>query len=110
VAIQVNLDVDQGATFSTTISITGDNGEAANLSGYTANAQMRKSYSTSTYIAFTTSIDGANGIISLTMPSATTANTTAGRYVYDVKMTETSSSTVTRVVEGIVTVTPNVTR
>jgi hypothetical protein len=44
------------------------------------------------------------------MPSATTANTTAGRYVYDVKMTETSSSTVTRVVEGIVTVTPNVTR
>lgn len=109
-SIQVNLDVDKGATFSATITITDDNNEAANLSGYTANAQMRKSYYSSTSIDFNTSIDSSNGIITLSMPAARTSNITAGRYVYDVEISETQLNTITRVVEGIVTVSPNVTR
>jgi len=55
-------------------------------------------------------LGGANGTVLLTMSSNTTANIAAGRYVYDVEITGGEANTVTRVVEGIVTVTPNVTR
>jgi hypothetical protein len=43
------------------------------------------------------------------MSSAVTANISPGRYVYDVKMMDTSNVTV-RIMEGIVTVTPQVSR
>jgi hypothetical protein len=43
------------------------------------------------------------------MTSANTSNLTPGRYVYDVIITS-SANVVTRVVEGIVTVLPSVTR
>ena len=42
--------------------------------------------------------------------SANTANLRAGRYVFDVEMNDTANSTITRVIEGIATVMPNVTR
>ena len=37
------LTLEQGATFSTTINVEDTNGAAVNLSGYTANSQIRKS-------------------------------------------------------------------
>jgi hypothetical protein len=43
------------------------------------------------------------------MTAANTASLTPGRYVYDVIITS-SANVVTRVVEGIVTVLPSVTR
>jgi hypothetical protein len=43
------------------------------------------------------------------MPSATTANLTPGRYVYDVLLTS-STGVKTRVIEGIITIMPSVTR
>jgi hypothetical protein len=45
----------------------------------------------------------------MSLNSAVTANIRAGRYLYDVKMTDTDNIT-TRVVEGILTVTPQVSR
>ena len=43
------------------------------------------------------------------MNAATSANVVYGRYVYDCELTS-SGNTVSRLVEGIVTVTPQVTR
>jgi hypothetical protein len=43
------------------------------------------------------------------MNAVTSANVTPGRYVYDCELTS-SSNVVSRLVEGIVTVTPQVTR
>ena len=43
------------------------------------------------------------------MNSATTANIKAGRYLYDVRMVDTSN-VVTRVIEGIITIYPQVTK
>ncbi len=104
------LVIEQGATFSTTINVEDTGGEAVNLYAYTANSQMRKSYYSTTAHTITASVTGtANGEITLSMPAANTSSLTAGRYVYDVKITS-PSSVVTRVVEGIVTVLPSVTR
>jgi hypothetical protein len=106
-AVKANITIDQGTDFSTSIDVTDDNGDPTDLSGYTGAAQMRKHYTSSNSYSFSVAV--ANGSVTLTMNSATTANITSGRYVYDCELTS-GSNTVTRLVEGIVTVTPQVTR
>jgi archaellum component FlaF (FlaF/FlaG flagellin family) len=102
--------IEQGATFNTTLNVEDSSGTAINLYAYTANSQMRKSYYSSTAYTITSDVTGtANGEITLSMSAANTSLLTAGRYVYDVKITS-PGSVVTRVIEGIVTVLPSVTR
>lgn len=108
-AIKANLIIDQGTDYSTSVLLQNDTGEAVNLSGYVANAQLRKTYSSSNAHTFTTQVDTATGSIILSMTDTQTANINPGRYVYDVYVTDTSN-VVSRIVEGIVTVTPRVTR
>lgn len=104
------LVIEQGATFSTTLNVEDTAGAAINLYAYTAESQMRKSYYSSSATTIAANVTGvANGEITLSMTAANTANVTAGRYVYDVKITS-PENVVTRVVEGIVTVLPSVTR
>ncbi len=105
-----NIFIDQGADFTTTVTVTDSNGDAVSLVGYSAAAQIRKSYSSSTSTAFTTSISNASGgEITITLTDTQTAALEAGRYVYDVLITA-SGGDKTRVVEGQVTVNPSVTR
>lgn len=107
-ATKANLVIDQGATFSTDLTLSDENGDALNLSGYTANSQIRKWYTSTNAISFSTAINVDSGVISLTLTANQTASLSSGRYVYDVEIT--NGSTISRVVEGIITVTPNVTR
>jgi hypothetical protein len=106
-ATKANLVIEQGATFSADLNLTDDNGDALQLSGYTANSLMKKWYTSSKSVTFGTSIDVNTGIITLSLNANNTANLNPGRYVYDVDITDTSG-TVSRVVEGIITVTPSV--
>jgi hypothetical protein len=109
-AAYTELVVEQGATYSTTVDVEDINGAAINLYSYTAQSQMRKSYYTSSYHTITSTItNAANGEITLSITAANTTNITPGRYVYDLRITS-PSNTVTRIVEGIVTVLPSVTR
>lgn len=109
-ATKANLIIDQGTTFSVELDLTDDNGDILLLEGYTANAQMRKWYTSSNSTVFFTSINSNTGQISLSLTANQTGLLTAGRYVYDVEITDNTSNSVSRVVEGIVTVTPQVTR
>jgi hypothetical protein len=52
----------------------------------------------------------ANGEITLSMTAANTANLTPGRYMYDLKVTDSTDNKVTRVIEGIAVVLPSATR
>lgn len=104
------LVIEQGATFNTTLTVEDSIGTSINLYAYSANSQMRKSYYSSTGYVINSTITGtANGEITLSMAAANTAALSAGRYVYDVKITS-PTDVVTRVIEGIVTVLPSVTR
>jgi len=103
-----NIVIDQGTTFDLTINVTADDGTPTDLTDYTITAQIRKSYYTSTYTAFTTGKSNLAGEITLSLTPAQTSALKAGRYVYDVEMA--SSAETVRVIEGIVTVTPEVTR
>ena len=108
-AVKGNLVIDQGSDFTTTITVTDDEGNVVDLTGYTGAAQMRKHYTSSAQTAFTVSITAVTGEVSLSMNAATSGNVTPGRYVYDCEITS-AANVVSRIVEGIVTVTPQVTR
>jgi DUF4097 and DUF4098 domain-containing protein YvlB len=108
-ATKANIIIDQGTTFSTSINLTDDNGDAIDLTGYTGRAQMRKHYTSSNAQSFTVSLQSSNGIVTLSLTETQTANLTAGRYVYDVEVVS-GANVVSRIVEGFVTVTPEVTR
>lgn len=104
------LNIEQYATFSTTINVEDSNGDAINLYGYSASSQLRKSYYSSSANNFTAAVTGiANGEITLSMTAANTATITPGRYVYDLVITS-PEGTKTRVVEGIVNVLAGVTQ
>ena len=106
-----NIFIDQGADFSTTVTISDSNGDALDLTSYTALAQVRKTYdsTTSTSFSATFNSDRTTGKITISLTNSQTSNLEAGRYVWDLKITD-SSSTMTRVVEGIATVNPSVSR
>jgi hypothetical protein len=108
-AIKANLFIDQGATYATQLFLTDTDGSAVNLTGYTAAAQMRKHYTSSNAVSFSTTITPESGGVILTLTANATANLNAGRYVYDVELTD-SLGRISRIVEGVVTISPNVTR
>ena len=102
--------IEQNATFSTTVNVVDSAGSAVNLYGYSASTQMRKSYYATSATIITSTITGnANGEITLSMTAANTANLTPGRQVFDLLITS-PSSVKTRVIEGIVVVSPGVTQ
>ena len=106
----MELLIEQGATFSTTVNVEDTAGSAVNLTNYIASSQMRKSYYSSTYSTISSVITGnANGEITMTMTAANTSNLTPGRYVFDLVITA-PTTIKTRVVEGIIVVSPGVTQ
>jgi hypothetical protein len=104
------LTLEQGASFTTTVTVNGSDGSPTNLTSYTAAAQLRKSYYSTTANNFTVTVsNAANGELTMAMTAANTANLTPGRAVYDLLITS-PTNVKTRVVEGIVTILPSVTR
>jgi hypothetical protein len=107
-ATKAHLVIDQGTTFSTDLNLSDQNGDPLNLVGYTANSVIKKWYTSSNSIPFVVTINGTAGIVTLSLNANTTSSLTAGRYVYDVDVTD-GLGDVSRVVEGYVTVTPSAT-
>jgi len=110
-AAVANLRIDQGTTFNSDVTITDNDGAVFDLTGYTAESKMALGYSsTRTRVAMTTSIiDPTTGVITLSLTAdQTSALDAPARYVYDIEITKTSDSTITRVIEGIITVHPQV--
>ena len=109
-AIIANIFIDQGTDFSITVDVTDTSGSALNMSGYSASAQIRKTYGSSTVSStFTTSIAEATGQVTLSLTDTQLSALESGRYVYDLNVTSGGGQT-TRVVEGQAIVTPGVTR
>ena len=98
----VNLTIDKGVTFLTSLKLKKD-GAPINLGGYTCTSKMRKHYGASTSYPFTvTVVSPLEGTINIGMASTVTSTIPVGRYVYDVLVT--FSSTTSKVAEGTVIV------
>jgi hypothetical protein len=110
-AAYVELYVDQGASFGSTLEIYDDaNNVTVNVANYTISGALKRSYySQNTSANLTcTIINAANGVIGISLTAGQTANIRAGRYLFDVKTTSPDMVT-TRVIEGIITITPGIT-
>lgn len=106
------LYLDQGATFSANVPVSNTNtGNAEiDLANYSSRAKFRKHFSSSNSHTLTTSIHVNDAIITLTMNATSTANVADGRYMFDVEVYSANTGYVYRVAEGIITVTPEVTK
>jgi hypothetical protein len=113
-ATTYDLLIEQGATFSQVITYK-DNDVAVNLTGYAARMQVRATLeSASTLVELTTAnsriaLGGAAGTITLTISAADTEALTSGRGVYDLELVS-GSGIVTRLLQGVATISRNVTR
>lgn len=104
---KINIVIDQAASFYMESDLTdrASNGPL-DITGYSAQAQLRKSYQSNTAVDFTTTL--TTGVVSIALAANTTALIEAGRYVYDIRLI--SSNNVVRVIEGLATVTPATSR
>lgn len=105
---KVNFLIEQGTTVSQVFELKNTDGSDVDVTGYSANASMKKHHDSddSTAKIFTTAL--ANGSVTLSMTAEYSANIAGGRYVYDIKLTD-ASNNVSRPYEGLITVKPNVT-
>lgn len=110
-AISINRDMDQGSDFSFSYIVRGSDGSPMDISmGYTAYSQMRRFYSSTTGFDLTASITGSTGNIIVSMSATNTANIKAGVWFYDVELHSNGSENVQRVVQGMITVYPEITK
>ena len=81
-----------------------------NLYGYTAASQIRKSYGSTTAYNFNASIYDVNlGKIRIQLSDEESGAIKPGRYLYDIEISSSAGEKL-RVVEGIVLVTPEITK
>ena len=105
-----NFTIEQGTTFNRVLTLQ-ENGSAMNLSGYSVASQIRSTHDSSSVVGTIscTVSSAANGQITLSMTNSTTSAIEEGIYVYDIEITSAAGS-VTRILQGSVTVSPEVTR
>lgn len=105
------LDIDQGSDFTAEITLENDDSTPINLLGFNVYSQFRKSYSSTIGYTFNTAIvDGAAGKIELKLLGIDSTLIRPGRYLYDIEIYNTITSAKTRVIEGIVTINPEITK
>lgn len=105
-----NFYVEAGATFTRSITYTNDDGTIFDLTGYTAQLQVRLTPSSSTaVISLNPNINVQTGTISWTFSAQGTALLTAPKYVYALELTHTNG-TVIRLLQGDLNISPEVVR
>ena len=87
-AVYSNLTVDQGPDFTAAGDVTDTDGDALNLTGFTVAGQVRRRNCFSSATNFTCAVSNAtSGIITVSLSGTQSDAMKAGRYVYDVEIT-----------------------
>lgn len=114
---KLNLLVEQGATFRRVLALQDAAGAAIDLTGFTARMQARAKVADPNppLLDLTSSpaaglaVDGAAGTVTVVLTDEQTAALTWTAAVYDLEV-ESAGGEVTRVVQGTIKVSPEVTR
>jgi len=111
-----NTVLDQGSVFYLQLTCQDPQGDPIDLSNLTAEMQLR-SLPDSTDVALTLStangnivIQGPQGIIQITATSQETEPISPGPYYYDLELTNPANDFVTRIIQGQIVVSAEVTR
>jgi hypothetical protein len=115
-AVSYNTVIDQGATWYLTVTYQNPNGTPIDITNYTAALQLRSLPSDPTAVLSLTTgagitITGATGTVAITASATQTRAIDEGNYYYDLEISSPASpSVVTRLVQGQVVVSAEVTR
>lgn len=111
-----NLVMDQGSVWTLQITYEDSNGNPINLTSCTAKMQLR-SLPDDPNVALTLSssngsivITPLTGIIAITATSQATGAVSTGPYYYDIEITDTVTNQVSRIMQGQIVVSAEVTR
>lgn len=110
-----NIIIEQGFDFSSNFAL-GDSrtNSSLNITGYGVTAHLKKTYSSSSYTSFdSTVLDSEVGIIRISLTDEQTSSLKPGRYVFDVLIEIgglNSGGTKYKAFEGMALVRPGVTR
>lgn len=113
-AATYNLAIEQGADYQRQLTWFDDAGLPVNLTGWTAKMQLRTKASSETVLLELThtggiTLGGTNGTILIQINNTTTASFGFVSAVYDLELTS-GSGQVTRLLQGSVSVSREVTR
>ena len=109
-AIAQNIIIDQNSDYSQQFTAKTDAGVVIDLTGASIDGMIRKSFASTSATSFVPTIVSAiAGTFTLALTDVQTAALERGRHVYDVRVLD-STSTYTRIQEGVATVSPSVTR
>lgn len=106
-AYKAPIVIDQGSDVQIEFNVIDIDGAAVDLTGYSAVSSMKKQYESVAQVDFEVEITEADGLITLSMDSNTTRDLEPGQWVYDIEVM--SGSVVSRIAQGIVTVSAGVT-
>lgn len=106
-ALKQNISIDQGSDFSIEFDVTDASDDPIDFSTHEISAQLRKHFESSNSTSFSCS-GYSNGAILIALTSDQTVLLTPGRYMYDVIAD--NSGTKSRIVEGIATINPLITK
>ena len=105
----INLYVDQGVDYAIEVNVFNSLDEEIVISDQTITSKAKKMYAaTPTFIidVIVDTNDGDANNLTLTIPAARTANTTPGKYLYDVILDD--NTTKTKILEGLLILLPSV--
>jgi hypothetical protein len=106
-AASVNIVIEKGTDFSESFAITNYDGSIVPLTGCSAISKLKKYPESNTSYSFSTVVNQSSGEIVISMGNTTTNSLDPGRYYYDIVVIN-PDTTKTRVVEGMVLLTPSV--
>jgi hypothetical protein len=105
-----NIAIEQGGTYELTLGVDQPSGTDMDLTGYSFRAMLAKSYYDDNPVSFTAStLVAASGRFKLSLSATQCAALDAAiTYVWDCEM-ESGTGVVTRLLQGSVTISPEVT-
>lgn len=106
-----NLIINQGETYDVTTTCLTTSGTPVDMNGYSIRGKVRYSYgSTGVLVNLSpTIVNPTSGIINISLTPQQTAALPVTMAVYDIEKYDAIESGITRVLQGSVTVTPEVT-
>ena len=112
-----DLAIEQGATFKVIFQWTDANNTPINITGYSARSQIRPTIESATVMVDATIANGklsivnpaTDGKVQLLLSATDTAALASGTAVWDLELVA-GDGTVTRLLQGSVTISPEVTR
>lgn len=111
-----DIIVDQGATLLRSIGLKSSAKHVVPLSGYIGRMNIREKANSANIVLLLTTdnggieINSAAGTVLIIGSPAQTSELPAGKYVYDLELVETSTSVVTKIIQGNLTVRAEVTK